>query len=193
MFGAWLPLVEGLRTRKLLPRLYSYASSNTTEDTLGTALAHALLYAVAVDKVAPASSAVGLRVASAQVKALLHRFVNDFLYQGVVRGQTIEDFAGPRNLNPQRLDESGRVRVEKHLVSELKPLAESLSADFTAQPWRLPSPAGRRSRVGLSVKDLDGFEVSLPWGRMVEAEIRFGLTAQPLTATPRPPAPRVLQ
>ena len=56
MFGAWLPLVEGLRTRKLLPRLYSYASSNTTEDTLGTALAHALLYAVAVDKVAPASS-----------------------------------------------------------------------------------------------------------------------------------------
>ena len=193
MFGAWLPLVEGLRTRKLLPRLYSYASSNTTEDTLGTSLAHALLYAVAVEKVAPASVAVGQRVASAQVRALLHRFINDFLYLGVVRGQTIEDFAGPRNLNAQRLDESGRARVEKHLVSELKPLAESLSADFTAQPWRLPSPAGRRSRVALTVKDLDGFEVSLPWGRMVEAEIRFGLTAQPLAATPRPPAPRVLQ
>ena len=192
-FGAWLPLVEGLRTRKLLPRLYSYASSNTTEDTLGTALAHGLLYAVAVDKVAPASSAVGLRVAAAQVKALLHRFVNDFLYEGVVRGQAIEDFVGPRNLNARRLDDSGRIRVEKHLASELEPLAESLSADFTAQPWRLPGPVGRRSRVGLTVKDIEGFELALPWGRMVEAEIRFGLTAQPLTATPRPPAPRVLQ
>ena len=192
-FGAWLPLVEGLRTRKLLPRLYSYASSNTTEESLGTALAHGLLYAVAVDKIAPASSAAGLRVAAAQVKALLHRFVNDFLYQGVVRAQVMEDFVGPRNLNPRRLDESGRVRVEKHLASELKPLAESLTADFTAQPWRLPSPMGRRSRVGLTVKDIEGFELALPWGRMAEAEIRFGLAAQPLAATPRPPAPRVLQ
>ena len=50
--GAWLPLVEGLRTRKLLPRLFGYASSNTPEDTLGAALAHGLLYTLAVDKVA---------------------------------------------------------------------------------------------------------------------------------------------
>ena len=72
-------------------------------------------------------------------------------------------------------------------------LAESLTADFTAQPWRLPGSRTPRSRVGLTVKDIDQFEVTLPWGRMLEAEIRFGLVAQPLTATPRPPGPRVLQ
>lgn len=191
--GASLLFTEGLRTSKLLPRLFGYASSNTAEDTIGTALAHGLLFALAVDKVAPGSPAVGLRVASAQVRLLLHRFVNDFLYEGIVRGQATEDFLGPRNLNPLRLDESGRVRVEKYLVGELKPLAESLAADFTAQPWRLPGPSGRRSTVGLTVKDIEGFALTLPWGRMLEAEIQFRLSAQPLAATPRPPAPRVLQ
>ena len=191
--GAWLPLIEGLRTRKLLPRLFSYASSNTTEDTIGTALAQGLLFALAVDKVAPALPAVGLRVGSAQVRLLLHRFVNDFLYEGVVRAQATEDFLRPRNLNPLRLDESGRVRVEQYLVGELKPLAESLAADFTAQPWRLPGPSSRRSTVALAVKDIEGFALTLPWGRMLEAEIQFRLSAQPQVATPRPPAPRVLQ
>jgi hypothetical protein len=152
--GAWLPMVEALRTRKLLTRLFSYASSSTPEDTVGAALAHGLLFALAVERIAPSAPAAGLRVASAQVKALLHRLVNDFLYEGVVRGQAIEDFVRSRNLNQHRLDEGGRVRVEKHLVGELKPLAESLAADFTAQPWRLPAPAGGRSRVALTVKDI---------------------------------------
>ncbi len=191
--GAWLPFIEGMRTRKVLPRLFSYASSTSVEHTLGTAMAHGLVFALAVDTVAPASAAAGQRVASAQVRFLLHRLVYDFLYEGVVRGQAIEDFVRPRNLNPSRLEDSGRPRVERHLTAELKPLAESLTADFTAQPWRLHSPTRRPSRVGLTVKDIDGFEVALPWGRMTEAEIRFGVIAQPLGSTPRPPGPRVLQ
>lgn len=190
--GAWVPLIEAMRTRKILTRLFSYASSTTAEHTVGTALAHGLVYAVAVDKVATRSAAVGQRVAAAQVKMLLHRLVYDFLYEGVVRGQVIEDFIRPRSLNASRLDDGGRPRVERHLTSELKPLAESLAADFTAQPWRLPG-ATRRARVGLTVRDIEGFEVTLPWGRMAEAEIRFGLIAQPLASTPRPPGPRVLQ
>jgi hypothetical protein len=191
--GAWLPFAEGLRTRKLLPGLFGYASSDTAGNTLGTALTHGLLFALAVDKVAPVSPVARLRVAQAQVRFLLHRLVNDFLYQGVVRVQTTDDFVRPRGMNPLRLDESGRSRVEKHLVGELKPLAESLAADFMRQPWRLPGPSGQRSKVGLTVKDIEGFELTLPWGRMSEAEIQFGLGAQPVEATPRPPRPRVLQ
>lgn len=191
--GAWLPLVEGLRTRKLLPRLYSYASVGPVEDTLGTALAHALLFGLAVDKIAPSSPEVGLRVAAAQVKVLLHRLVNDFLYQSVVRGQVTEDFIRARGLNPLRLDESGRARVERHLVGELKPLAESLTADFTAQAWTLPAQSTRRPRVGLMVKDIEGFTIALPWSRMAEAEIAFGVSAVSSRSQPRPPGPRVLQ
>lgn len=191
--GAWLPLIEAMRTRKILPRLFSYASSTSAEHTVGTALAHGVVYAVAVDTVAARSVAAGHRVATAQVKMLLHRLIYDFLYEGVIRRQVIEDFVRPRSLNPSRLDDSGRPRVERHLTSELKPLAESLAADFTAQPWRLPGATRRPTRVGLTVKDIDGFEVTLPWGRMAEAEIRFGVVAQPLASTPRPPGPRVLQ
>ena len=191
--GSWLPLVEGLRARKLLPRLYGYAASTSVESTLGAALAQGLLFALAVDKIAPPSPDVGVRVASAQVRLLLFRLVTDFLYEGVVRRQATEDFLRPRGMNPRRLDESGRLRVERHLAGELKPLAESLTADFTAQPWRLPDPAGRRSRVGLTVKDIEGFTITLPWNRMSEPEIGFTLSATPLGAQPRPPAPRVLQ
>jgi hypothetical protein len=191
--GGWLPLVEALRTRKLLPRLYAYAASTSVDNTLGAALAQGLLYSVAVDKVAPTSSDAGVRVASAQVRLLLHTLVADCLYQGVVRDQATTEFLRPRNMNPRRLDESGRLRVERHLVGELKPLAESLTADFTAQPWRLPDPTGRRSRVGLNVKDIEGFTIGLPWGRMSDIEIQFTLSATPLGAQPRPPAPRVLQ
>ena len=188
-----MPLVEGLRTRKLLPRLYAYAASTSSDDTFGAAVAQGLLYSVAVDKVAPTSPDAGVRVASAQVRLLLHSLVADFLYQGVVRGQATAEFLRPRNMNPRRLDESGRLRVERHLVGELKPLAESLTADFTAQPWRLPASAGRRSRVGLNVKDIEGFTIGLPWGRMSDVEIQFTLSATPLGAQSRPPAPRVLQ
>jgi hypothetical protein len=191
--GGWLPLVEALRARKLLPRLYAYAASTSVDNTLGAALAQGLLYSVAVDKVAPTSSDAGVRVASAQVRLLLHALVADCLYQGVVRDQATTEFLRPRNMNPRRLDESGRLRVERHLVGELKPLAESLTADFTAQPWRLPDPAGRRSRVGLNVKDIEGFTIGLPWGRMSDVEIQFTLSATPLGAQPKPPAPRVLQ
>jgi hypothetical protein len=191
--GSSLPLIEALRTKKLLPRLYSYASAGALEDTFGTALAHGLLFALAVDKVAPASPEGGLRVAAAQVTVLLHRIVHDFLYEGVVRGQVTEEFIRSRGLNPQRLDDSGRARVERHLAGELKPLAESLTADFTGQAWRLPAPRGRPQRAGLIVKDIDGFTVALPWNRMSDVEIAFGLSAVSSRSQPRPPEPRVLQ
>lgn len=190
--GSSLPFIEGLRSRKIAPRLFAYASGDAGR-AFGAALSQGLLFSAAVDTVAQASRDAALRVAAAQVHALLSRLVTDFLYQGVVRRQATEDFLQPRGLSAQRLDESGRARVEKYLLGEIKPLAESVTADFSAAPWRLPARAGQRPATGLTVKDLEGFAVSLPWGRMAEADITFGVTTQPLTATPHPPAPRVLQ
>ena len=95
-----------------------------------------------------------------------------------MRGQATEDFVRSRGLNPLRLDDSARPRVEKHLVGELKPLADSLASDFTGQPWRLPAPSGQRSTVGVTVRAIDGFELTLPWGRMSEADIRFNLNGE---------------
>ncbi len=192
-FGAWLPLVEGLRTRKVLPHLASFAAAPSAGTSLTSAIAHGLIFDLAVDRIAPASPGVGQRIAAAQVALLLHRLMDDFLYQGVVRGQAIESFAGPRGFNPSKLDESGTARLEKHLAGEIKPLAESLTADFAAEAWRLPAPAGRRSSVALTVKDIDQFAVGLPWNRLSEVELGFTLLSQPLAATARPPGPRLLK
>ena len=191
--GSSLPFTEALRTRKLIPRLSGYASWNTAGNTVGLALSQGLLFAFAAERVASQGADPARAVGTAQIRTLVHRIANDFLYQGVVRGQAIEDFVKPRGLNPTRLDESSRVRVEKYLVGELRPLVDSVLSDFGAEAWRLPAPPGKRSMAALSVKDLERFELTLPWSRMFEAEMVIDVRIVPAAAEPRPPRPRILR
>jgi hypothetical protein len=190
--GSALPFTEALRTRKLLPRLAGYASWNTAGNTVGLALSQGLLFALGVERVATQGPDQAREVASAQIRALVRRLANDFLYQGVVRGQSIEDFVKPRGLNPARLDDSGKARVEKYLAGELRPLVDGVLADFGAEAWRLPATTGRRPAAALLVKDLERFEVTLPWSRMFEAELVIEVRLVPAGSEPRPPRPRIL-
>ena len=191
--GASLPFTEALRTRKLLARLSGYASWNTAGNTVGLTVSQGLIFALGTERVASQGAEPARAVASAQIRMLVHRVTNDFLYQGVVRGQTIEDFVKPRGLNPTRLDESGKARVEKYLVGELQPLVDSLLSDFASEPWRLPATTGRRSTTALSVKELERFGVLLPWSRMFEAEMVIDVRIVPAGMDPRPPRPRILR
>ena len=190
--GASAPLVEALRSTRAAPRLFGYSSSPTGGATIAMALSHAALLAMAVDRLAPGKPDVGRRVAEAQVRYLLHRYISDFLYQGVVRPQVTEDVLAPRGADPLRLDDKQKARVEAQLLEELQPLAEGLVGDFAGSPWRLPS-ADRRRTAAIQVRDITGFTVSLPWSRMVEADIAFVLEATAPEAVKRPPAPRVLR
>ncbi len=190
--GASAPLVEALRSTRAAPRLFGYSSSPTGGATIAMALSHAALLAMAVDRLAPGKPDVGRRVAEAQVRYLLHRYISDFLYQGVVRPQVTEDVLAPRAADPLRLDDKQKARVEAQLLEELRPLAEGLVGDFAGSPWRLPSADWRRT-AAIQVRDITGFTVSLPWSRMVEADIAFVLEATAPEAVKRPPAPRVLR
>ena len=78
------------------------------------------------------------------------------------------------------------------MLEELRPLAEGLVGDFAGSPWRLPS-ANRRRGAAIQVRDITGFAVSLPWSRMLEADIAFVLDATAPEVVARPPAPRVLR
>ncbi len=191
--GSALAFTEALRTRKVLPRLAGYASWNPAGNTLGLSLSQGLLFALGAERVAAQGPDQARAVATAQIRALVYRIAHDFLYQGVVRGQAIDDFVKPRGLNPMRLDESGKARVEKYLVGELQPLVDSLLSDFGSEPWRLPATAGRRSTTALSVKDLERFDVLLPWSRMFEAELVVDVRIVPASAEPRPPRPRIIR
>lgn len=184
-------LVEGLRGQRLLPRLFGYASSDAAGTATAIALAQGIALASWVDRHAPGTPDAARRVATAHVRLLLHRYVTDFLFQGVVGPQAIDDLLTPRQLNPQRLADNQRLRVEKYLLDELLPLAEGLVADFAAVPWRLPGPA--RGRVALQVRDIAGFRIGLPWARLSEAEIEFTLVAPDAGSRPRPPRPRVIR
>lgn len=189
--GASIALVEGLRAQRLLPRLFGYASSDAAGSAVAVALAQGVVLALGVDRLAPGKPDVARRVAAAHVRLLLDRYVADFLYQHVVRGQAVDDLLTPRRMNPLRLDDTQKLRVEKYLLDELKPLAEGLVADFAAVPWRLPGPA--RGGVALQVRDIEDFTISLPWARLSEARIDFTLVAPDAGRQPRPPRPRVIR
>ena len=189
--GSSLPFVEALRAHKVLPRLSGYASWNTAGNTVGLALAHGLAAALAGDTIAAADAA--RRASAAHLHALMLRLTNDFLYQGVVRAQVNDDVVRARGLDPMLLDDRGRARVEATIQQELRPLAESLLADFAAQAWRLPGTGGRRPFEGLLVGDLERFDVSLPWSRLFEADIRLEIGLAAESQRSRAPRPRVLR
>lgn len=189
--GSSMALVEGLRGQRLLPRLFGYASSDAAGGSTAVALAQGLVLALGVDRLSPGKPEVARRVATAHVRLLLHRYVADFLYQHVVRGQAVDDLLAPRRMNPLRLDDNQKLRVEKYLLDELMPLAEGLVADFAAVPWRLPGSA--RGGVALQVRDITDFTIGLPWARLSEAEIDFTLVAPDAGGQPRPPRPRVIR
>ena len=190
--GASVPLVEALRGERLLPRLYGFAASRSAGAGAGGAAAQAVLFALSVDTLAPGRPEVGGRVARAQVRFLLRRLVHDFLYQGVVRVQATEEMVSSRGIDPLRLDDRQRARLEQYVADELRPLAEGLVGDFAGAPWRLPS-ARRAAAVSIQVRDIEAFQVGLPWGSLAEPDISFAVAAPDSSAGPRPPRPRLLR
>lgn len=191
--GGSLPLAEALRVTGVLPRLSAYAASNSTGGAAGAALAHGVLHALAVDRVASLGPVVARRVAEAQVRALLHGIVDDFLYQAIVRPQVTEEHVVARQLDPSRLSDAQRPRVERLILDELQPLAESVAADFAVRPWRLSSRPGGKPGTTLAVGELSDLAVSLPWGRMSEVSIGFALAVGEPERAARPPAPRFVE
>jgi Protein of unknown function (DUF4127) len=170
--GASLPFTAALRNARVLARLAGYSASNAGGSAIGTAVSQGIIYAVALDQAVPRSRDAARRVGLAQTKFLLHRLINDFIYEAVARPQAFGDLLQPKGMDPLRLDESQQLRVEKYLNDEVQPLADSLVADF-ASPWRVPGT--RRTPPLFTVRDMRDFRLHLPWGRMAEADIDFAL------------------
>jgi hypothetical protein len=169
--GASIPLVEALRNRHLFTRLSAYAGG-TAPGALALSLVQGLLRAGVAARVPAADAALQGRLGDAQIMAMLHRLVVDFAYESVTRPQAVTDYLEPRSMDPSRLDPDQTARVEAYLTDEIKPLVESLIGDMDDAP---PSMRAPRTITTPRFRNLDGFKLKLPRGRLDEIEITFAL------------------
>ena len=129
--GAEQRLMQGLEGRVPLARLAGYAAWNTAGNSLGSAIAMALVAGVATDR-------------GAWLRLLFDRFVDDHLYQGRVRAEVARALG-----DPSPFDLGARLGEAEALVdARLRPQAEALwqrhfaASGFTLewQPARLAWP-----------------------------------------------------
>ena len=166
--GSSVPLVEALRNKHLFTRVASYAGGPAPA-ALASSLVQGLLRA---SRTTPQDAALQSRLDDAQIIAVLHHLVVDFAYQAVIRPQAITDYLAAHSMDPSTLDADQASRVEAYLAGEVEPLAENLVGDLDDQPMPTRGP---RKIVTPKFRNLENFKLRLPWGRLDEVDISFGL------------------
>ena len=171
--GADPKFTEEMHRRNVFPRLVGYASWNTAGNTIGTALPHGIIYALASEKLADRSSLRNEHIASAQMKFLIHRLVDDYIYHSLVRPEA-KAFAAANKLNPNNLVGEDQARVENFIRERMSAHVDRLSKDFVENPF-VVAVGARNLSSAISFDALSNFRMSLPWGRTFEAEIDFDI------------------
>jgi hypothetical protein len=138
-----VPLVEALRNKHLFTRLASYAGGPAPA-SLASSLVEGLLRVSAVTRTPAPDAALQSRLDDAQIIAVLHHLVVDFVYQAVIRPQAVTDYLAAHSMDPSTLNADQATRVEAYLTGEIKPLAENLVGDLDDQP--MPHAGHGKSR-----------------------------------------------
>ncbi len=179
--GGSAAFTEALLAAKVFPKLYGYASWNTAGNTLGTAIAHGLLAWSGAHLAMRCTSAAWTTMADAQVTFMLHRLVNDYAYQGVLRLAINADLraAGrtPLWLAAHVPDVAARIR------EGIAPKLAAYATMFTAGAYVLPTPAP--TDVAVQVGLPRNLDVRLPWARTFEAAITFDVPTAGLAGPAR--------
>ncbi len=171
--GGAAGFTEPLLAAKVFPKLYGYASWNTAGNTLGTAIPQGLLAWAGSHLATSCTSPSWAAVAGAQATFMLHRLVNDYAYQGLLRPGLNADIrqAGrtPLQLASHAPEVAARIR------DGIAPALARYAVMFTAGVFVPPAPAPTDVAVQLGTPR--GLQVRLPWGRTFEASITFELPA----------------
>lgn len=153
--GADPALARELLDAGLARWVSAYAGWNTAANTCGAALAH--LAALACPGLSSARRA-------AQVRYLLTRWIDDYIYQGVVRREVLDRCAAG-GLNPYALGPAGR-EIQAFLGPRMAAATEELLGRLLSSPLLAPGgpvKLARRPRV----------TCKLPWNRAFECEVRL--------------------
>jgi hypothetical protein len=178
--GASADFTEALLARDVPRRLHGYASWNTAGNTTGTAIPHALLYHAGTRLAPPCGDPPWQDVARAQVTFLLHRLLNDYAYQGVVRQAVNADLRAEGRSSLWLREHAGD--VEARLLRDLGPYLERFARVFSQAP---------RPPLHVHLTNVRNVHLSLPWARTFEALIAFDVDVEPGGCPPgKPHAPR---
>jgi hypothetical protein len=161
--GADPALVSALGAEKMLPHLAAFAAWNTAGNTIGTALAQAVLWWT---RRAVGSRAGRRNAERAHIEFLFERLVDDYGYQTVVRADAYKFVRGILGEWPLNLRRSRR-RALEYVRGRIEPLARQLFAEHLEGE----EMNGRR------IAALRDLRIRLPWPRLfeVEVEARIGL------------------
>lgn len=160
---------EALRRRQVFPRLAGYAAWNTAGNTIGTALPHGLVFAVAADQAAAVvDQSRAKQISRAQAKFLLHRLIDDYAYHSLVR-PAANRFVRSQELGHKALSDRQQALLENFIRERLRPHVTRLWREFARNA---PPPLDHGA---FAVAGLSNFRLHLPWGRTFEAEIDFEL------------------
>jgi hypothetical protein len=122
---------------------------------------------------------------------MLHRLVNDYAYQGVLRPQVNAELR-QANRTPLWLADNA-TEVASRIQQALAPKLAAYAAPFTSGPYSLRS-SGTPAIITVQIGAPQDLRVTLPWARTFEAAITFDVPVHPpVTAgsesRPYPPAP----
>lgn len=182
--GASVSFTEALLARDLPARLYGYASWNTAGNTIGIAIPHGLLHHVGMVLASRCSSPAWHTAAEAQVRFMLHRLVNDYAYQGVVRA-TVNEALRRQGRSSLWLGAHAGA-VESDIRSRLAGPFDRLAATFTRGRLRLGASA--QAPLDVRVTKVGPLSLHLPWARTFEALIDVGVEVDVRDAQPGRPA-----
>ncbi len=158
--GADLALAERLMAQVSIVRLAAYAAWNTAGNSLGSALAQGVVRAITRGK------ELSDDVISAHVALLAIHFLDDYVYQGIVRTQIVlDDFHG-LGLEPTfaRLPEQLVPEIERRIGRRMAAHVDALERHLTMSTIANGAETRRVSALDISAP-------SLPWNRAFEIAI----------------------
>lgn len=160
--GGDIELGEALRRHVDLAQLAGFGGWNTAGNTLGTVLAHSVIrHLQRVHGATPEAIA-------AHVRFLFVRFVDDFLYQGIVRSHVAIEDLPKRGIPPKMTNLGDAAEAIEDIVNQrLIPAA----AELAAQHFSGYSVSAGDTRFTIDVLKIN--RIFLPWQRLFEIGIEM--------------------
>jgi len=168
--GADRMMISRLRQKVPIHLLSAYAGWNTAGNSLGCAIAHSIMRWLGKRRIKDGgiSEERASRMEISHLNFLLCRFLDDWAYQSIIR-EKVKKAVEKSNLNHVDLG-GGSGWVVQMIGDCLREAADN----FFSEHFR-----GRETEIIIGMKsnhlkigDLESLEVSLPWNRLFEVEIK---------------------
>ncbi|MBL8188862.1 MAG: DUF4127 family protein, partial [Acidobacteria bacterium] len=176
--GADERIIQALKRENLLDRFAGYAAWNTAGNTLGTTISHANLRVFFRSKLNDRADRAA-RTEAAHLEFLLNRFAGDYLYHDIVRQEINARFRAEAKADESASEVTPEryAQLNREVSEKLKTRIEQFFSEyFKGRTHRLAIYKGVEKTI--TVNELKGLNVYLPWSRTVECAIEFKLDYQ---------------